>query len=631
MLGGTTNHTVFLPDNNALAAAGVDITPDHIHYHICPGTHFTNNLNYSSFLPTLLTNSSLVNLGPGKAQVLNVVLGYEIEVYHGQLARDADGALTWSYGIVSNADNFATNGVLHIVDSFLYYPNKTLSQLTEAYSAELSTYRAGLVSQNLVNTVDNTADIMVFVPENLGWRDIDYTPVATLLGQVMRNSLVRGAVYDSDFYEGLTFTTEAGETLTVEMVFAKSEDGARARAMYYILSQDGWTYSEVLFEDVLLPNGVAYIIDTVLTVAPKPSLSVLQNMYLIPEMYKMLSVLQMPAYSAELARLASGNVTLLAPMNEADWSYVDSANVAATKALLQYHMIPNVVLAPLSLRPDSQANEYLTALYSEGVQSQQRLMIKADDRGNVWMQYGIPGGVLAAAYLIDPASPVTSVNGVIYQIDQVLAPPANSTTVLDQAGASLFSEFLRKAQLTDEVNIATNLTMLVPTNAFLQQFCQREPIVCNNNTGLEGLILMTQWFSGDPAALYTTNLAPNERYSDLGLGKLWQADFRNGAWRFGSSVSIVTDNLLTTNGVIHVVDGLLYFTTPDLPAEGDTGLSAGSVVAIVAGVIVLLVLLYFLCKTLGTKRRTVDYTASDYQGPIHDGRGNKGTYGSATR
>jgi uncharacterized surface protein with fasciclin (FAS1) repeats len=372
-------------------------------------------VNTSTYLPTFLTNATLVNLG-GLAQrlvVLNDGLG-ALTVHAGQLNPD----LTVPLSTVdpNNYDIIASNGVIHIVDQFLFYPNRTVSQLL-ATVPDLSKLLSFVAAEGLAGAVDTTPSITLFAPKNTAFL-VDYSKVSGLLGRILRNHVVGAVAYSDTLFNGQVLTTLASETISVEIF----NDGLSITI--YIYNEGQWTYVNVEYglADVLLPNGVLHVISGVITVKPSSSASLLENMFVVGETFTLLGVLLGPDYTALATALnTTGSYTLFVPDNESsNWGSVNLTDINATTDTLNYHVMPNQIFNPASLQPNYVSSIYFSNLKAPltGINDDQRILIYKDATSKVL----IKNGLLETALISSPNQapvPVVSSNGVFFIVSEV--------------------------------------------------------------------------------------------------------------------------------------------------------------------------------------------------------------------
>lgn len=256
-LSGTTQYTVFAPDDAAFTASGITSTV------------------LNSLTPAQASNIILYHALPGTILAANVPAGPNAKVTTASgdsvfVTRNASGV--YVNGInVTTADVTADNGVVHVVGRVLMPPSGNIVET--AISAGLdSLVKAVLRATNgpggdpaLAGTL-SSATLTVFAPTNaaftqllsaLSLTDINNIPMPTLLA-VLQYHVVGGRAFSSDLANGslpmlangnttinLTNGTAGGPTIT------GNGNGATNR-------------SNITATNIVCRNGVVHLIDRVL-------------------------------------------------------------------------------------------------------------------------------------------------------------------------------------------------------------------------------------------------------------------------------------------------------------------------------------------------------------------------------
>ncbi|KAI8952223.1 FAS1 domain-containing protein [Xylaria longipes] len=142
-------------------------------------------------------------------------------------------------------------GLIHITDSYFTLP-QSLSSTSQATG---QTSFAGLLSKsNMTNTLDSTHSVTVFLPSNAAFSTTNTT---TTVPELLSNHVVAGTVnYLPDLKDGSILTTQRGETLAISV----------RNGIYYVNG------ARITQANIVLTNGVAHVVDKVLT--PKPQVPV---------------------------------------------------------------------------------------------------------------------------------------------------------------------------------------------------------------------------------------------------------------------------------------------------------------------------------------------------------------------
>merc|ERR1712003_107140 len=185
---------------------------------------------------------------------------------------------------VIEADNAATNGVVHIIDTVLIptttatsapKPTKNIVQLAQGNN-DLSTLVTALTAGKLVAILQSTGPFTVFAPTNAAFEKLSKEELTRLLEPANMKDLVNiltyhvvagAAVYSKDLQPTQNVKTVQGQ----ELVVKSSSAGVTVNGQ-----------SKVIVADNAATNGVVHIIDTVLiptttaTSAPKPTKNIVQ-------------------------------------------------------------------------------------------------------------------------------------------------------------------------------------------------------------------------------------------------------------------------------------------------------------------------------------------------------------------
>ncbi|KAK3374779.1 FAS1 domain-containing protein [Podospora didyma] len=140
-------------------------------------------------------------------------------------------------------------GVLHITDGYFTFPES----LSASAKGTGQTTFADLVSKNnLTDTLDAAHSITAFLPSNDAFAAINTTTSAS--AALLANHVVSGVSYLPDLTDGCTLKSQRGDTLSVTV----------KNGQWYVNG------ARITQANVILENGVAHIIDKVLTPAKPP-------------------------------------------------------------------------------------------------------------------------------------------------------------------------------------------------------------------------------------------------------------------------------------------------------------------------------------------------------------------------
>ena len=164
-LSNATNITVLAPSNDAISAFlssdggsanlnNTDIISALLQYHILQGTIPASAItNIPTFPHTLLDASTGFANVTGGQVVEAVTVGGSVVIYSGLLQNST---------VTTPNLNF-TGGIVHVIDTVLAIPPPISDTAT---FAGLTSIVGALTQAQLVDTIDNTPDLTVFVPTN---------------------------------------------------------------------------------------------------------------------------------------------------------------------------------------------------------------------------------------------------------------------------------------------------------------------------------------------------------------------------------------------------------------------------------------------------------------------------------
>ncbi|ORY01305.1 Fasciclin-domain-containing protein [Basidiobolus meristosporus CBS 931.73] len=278
------------------------------------------------------------------------------------------------------------------------------------------------------------------------------------------------------------------------------------------------------------------------------------------------SLINNPQYAA-IKTLLTGNgpYTLFAPTDGAlNDAKLDTSNTAYITNVLRYHVVPQRLTSgnvpdngwafPSTLLNDPQ---YVT-LPNNGTQ----VLAISRSGDNVQVGYGTKNATVSQA---DQGAS----NGVIHVINQVLIPPVSPSETAKNAGLSSAEDATNKINITQSIDNLRGATFFAPNNDAFK--------AATNLGGLsnEQLTRLIKYHLVTPAVLYSGNLTNGTSFTS-GEGARLNIHAQNGNL-YVNNARIVTPNVLTKNGVVHVIDTVLNPNETNLlPGnKGSTGSGDG--------------------------------------------------------
>jgi uncharacterized surface protein with fasciclin (FAS1) repeats len=537
-LQGTGPFTLFAPTDQAFADAGIDLAAldnptgketlsDILLYHVVP----------SQVPASAVTECMSADAANG--QPLSFTVG------NGVMVNDANVTMT---------DVVTSNGLIHVIDKVLT-PSDTPNDIprTAQCTGIHDSLVAGVIQAELLETLQGSGPFTLFAPTDQAFADagIDLASLDTPAGKaalsdILLYHVVSGEVPSSAVTECMSATAVNGQPLSFTVNGGVMVNGAN-----------------VTLADVNTSNGVIHVIDKVLTPSDAPN-----DIARTAQCTGIHDSLVAAVVQADLLETLQGTgpFTLFAPTDQAfadagiDLAALDTVEGKAALAdILLYHVVSGEV-------PSSAVTECLSA---------------PTVNGNP-ISFTVGDSVMVNDATVTLADVNTS-NGVIHVIDKVLSPTetprdiprtAQCTGIHDSLVASVI-----QAGLLPTLQSDGPFTVFAPTD---QAFIDAGIVLADLDTA-EGQatlsdILLYHVLNGEvPAANVTDCMsAPTVNGNPLSF-TVGDSVMVNGA-------TVVTADVATSNGVIHVIDKVLTPTsTPnDIPRTAQcTGIHNSLVAAVI--------------------------------------------------
>jgi len=281
--------TVFVPSNSAWDALGIpqDVDVSRLTakqklllfntmlYHIINGNLSSDHIQGQMFPQTLLTNTSFVRLSAStanmsasamqqnqtqtqssnattsgsadNAQVLHINRTNDVILILRGLGRNAVA----DFANVTRADVQGSNGVAHVIDSFLLIPNSVAGTVL---GANMSEFIYHLARTELFPMVEATPNITVFMPVDAAFKNLSSMKADMSAWDLdatdMKMHVLQGVHHL--FNQTGNFTNLAGQNLT--FTFNNNTGDSMVEN------------ARVLVSDVIITNGVMHVVDKVLMV-----------------------------------------------------------------------------------------------------------------------------------------------------------------------------------------------------------------------------------------------------------------------------------------------------------------------------------------------------------------------------
>lgn len=249
-LSGQGTFTVFAPDNNAFAAAGL-------------GTEAAINAVPEATLRQIILYHVLAQKyvsGSIPTATIQLATAAESDVY---VTKNSNGVFVNGSAVIA-ADIDAQNGVVHVINKVLMPPPGNLVQLAQS-NTNLSFLVAAVVRASQGNT--NVAAVLsgagpytVFAPTNTAFQNAGFPTIESIqqadpntLAAILTYHVIGARVFSSDLTEGASPATLNGGTVTITLA-----GGARVKG------NGNNTASNITATNIVASNGVVHVIDAVL-------------------------------------------------------------------------------------------------------------------------------------------------------------------------------------------------------------------------------------------------------------------------------------------------------------------------------------------------------------------------------
>ena len=537
-LQGTGPFTLFAPTDQAFADAGIDLaaldTPegkaaltDILLYHVIAG-------NVPSSAVTECLTANTVNGSP-----------IAFTVGDGVMVNDAT---------VTLADVNTSNGVIHVIDKVLT-PTATPNNIprTAQCTGIHDSLVAGVIQAGLLETLQGDGPFTVFAPTDQAFIDagIDLASLDTpegkdSLADILLYHVVAGEVPAANVTDCMSASTVNGNPLSFTVGDSVKVNGATVTAT-----------------DVATSNGIIHIIDKVLTPTATPN-----DLPRTAQCTGIHNSLVSAVIQADLLETLQGDgpFTLFAPTDQAftdagiDLAALDTPEGKDALAnILLYHVVAGEV-------PSTAVTECMTA---DAVNGQP-------------LSFTVDGGVMVNGASVTMADVNTS-NGVIHVIDKVLTPTSTPNDLPRTAQCtgihnSLVSAVVQ-AGLLETLQGDGPFTLFAPTDqAFVDAGIDLAALdTPEGKEILSDILLYHVIGSAVPSSAVTecmTATAVNNQALAFTVG--------NGV--MVNDANVVSADVNTSNGIIHVIDKVLTPTNApnDLPRTAQcTGIHTSLVAAVI--------------------------------------------------
>lgn len=238
--------TVFAPDNDAFAAAGITAST-------------LQSLTAAQVADILTYHVLAVRVGSADVPASDGVVTLQGKKVFA--SRNANGVFV--NGVkVKTADVQASNGVIHVIENVLIPPTQTIQQIA-AGNPNLSLLVAAVNKAGLLNAIGAEGKLTVFAPTNAAFNAAGFNSAAdinaastSLITTVVSYHVLGTNAFASDLINGATVPTLQGGTLTIGTTPPSVKITTSSNPVSNIVVSGG--------VNIVATNGVVHLIDRVL-------------------------------------------------------------------------------------------------------------------------------------------------------------------------------------------------------------------------------------------------------------------------------------------------------------------------------------------------------------------------------
>jgi len=395
-------------------------------------------------------------------------------------------------------------------------PDPTITELAESNS-DLSTLVSALNQAGLDDELNGDGPFTVFAPSNSAFQQIDVNDLTSdsdLLTKVLTYHVVQGEITAGDIQDGQTVETLQGETLR----FSLNNGGVQVNG------------ANVTTADLQASNGVVHVIDGVLL----ETVTTTERAVLTPGLSTLADAVGAAGLADDLS--SDGPFTVFAPVNAA-FGDIDADELTADSDLLTkvltYHVIAGTAIEAADIS-DGQTVETLQG-------------------GD--LSFSIDGGTVRVNGIPVTTTDIQTSNGVVHLIDGVLLEAATTTErAVLTPGLSTLADAVGAAGLADDLNGSGPFTVFAPVNAAFGDIDADE---LTADSDLLTKVLTYHVVAGN--AIEAADISDGQTVETLQGGDL-SFSIDGGTVRV-NGIPVTTTDIQTSNGVVHLIDGVLLEAT----------------------------------------------------------------------
>ncbi|KAM4620973.1 periostin-like isoform 2-T2 [Polymixia lowei] len=435
----------------------------------------------------------------------------------------SNGIVTVNCARIIHGNQVATNGVVHVIDRVIRAVGNTIKDVLDVRE-ELSSFNAAAVASGVIEKLGQPGHYTLFAPTNDAFEKLssgylerimgDKAVIAALVNYHLLNSvqcseaIMAGSVYETA--EGSTIEIGCdGDSLTVNGI------------------------KMVLKKDIVTSNGVIHLIDKVLV--PNSAKEVME---LVGESQSMFSDM-VSELGLSAAMGPETEYTLLAPLNTAFTDKVMSMDQSLLKVMLENHILKlKVTLGELynGQLLETLAGKLLRVfIYRTAVCIENACMVRGSKEGS---------------------------NGALHLMNTLIKPA--KTTVYEilvtDGRFKVFLSLMESAGLIELLKQEGSYTVFAPTDDAFDGLSEEDFALLTSDMNALRTILLYHFSNGvfinGGLEGGVTNLLKSIQGNNLQVLSVNNSIHVN-------SVDVPDNDVMATNGVIHVVKNILY--PGDLP------------------------------------------------------------------
>lgn len=433
---------------------------------------------------------------------------------------------------VTVADITTDNGVVHVIDAVLIPPTTTVVDVI-VNSPDHNTLETAVLAAGLETALSGDGPFTVFAPTDDAFAALPAELLNALLNDpqglltnVLLYHVLAAEVLSTDLMDGMTATTLLGADITVSI----NNDG--------VFIND----AQVTVADIQTDNGVVHVIDAVLIPPPPSVVEIIAS----SPVHNILETAVLAA-GLETALSGEGPFTVFAPTDFAFAALPDGtidALLADPQGILTDILLYHVA-GENALSTDLSDGQTITTLNGK----------------DVTVTINSNGVFINDAQVV--FADIVASNGVVHVIDAVLTPP--TTTVVDVIVDSPVHNTLEAAVLAADLAGTLSgegpFTVFAPTDdAFAALPAGTIDALLADPQGLLTEILLYHVVG---AEVLSSDLSDGQTAMTLNGQDLTVSITNDGV--FINDAQVIVADIVTDNGVVHVIDAVL------LPSTSSTG------------------------------------------------------------